>query len=200
MTEADVLAGEVVNVATAKGKSPDPKEPDVPVEPGKDPEPTVREYRLTINYWIGEEPAAPTYTKVYDSATGLDYNVLSPVLVGYTPDKERVTGTLTEDTIVDVFYTIRIYQLTVHYVYMNGAQAAPDHTEMLAYNTPFSVRSPAIQGYNPSTLNYTGTMPASDVEYTVFYRRIVPGTDIIDDYDTPLGLPNLSLSMGEMYE
>ena len=40
VTEADILAGEVVNVATAKGTSPDPDKPDVPVTPGEDPEPT----------------------------------------------------------------------------------------------------------------------------------------------------------------
>ncbi len=34
VTEDDILAGEVVNVATAKGTSPDPDQPDVPVEPG----------------------------------------------------------------------------------------------------------------------------------------------------------------------
>ena len=34
VTEADVLAGSVVNTATAKGTSPDPDEPDVPVTPG----------------------------------------------------------------------------------------------------------------------------------------------------------------------
>ena len=40
VTEDDILAGEVVNEATGKGTSPDPDEPDVPVEPGIDPEPT----------------------------------------------------------------------------------------------------------------------------------------------------------------
>ena len=40
VTEEDILAGEVVNVATGTGKSPDPDKPDVPVTPGKDPEPT----------------------------------------------------------------------------------------------------------------------------------------------------------------
>ncbi|MBQ1820197.1 MAG: hypothetical protein II117_01205, partial [Clostridia bacterium] len=39
VTEADVLAGKVVNVATATGTSPDPDKPDVPVVPGEDPEP-----------------------------------------------------------------------------------------------------------------------------------------------------------------
>ena len=35
VTEADILAGKVVNEATAKGKSPDSEKPDAPVDPGK---------------------------------------------------------------------------------------------------------------------------------------------------------------------
>ena len=42
VTEADVLAGKVVNVATATGTSTDPDDPEVPVEPGKNTEPTVK--------------------------------------------------------------------------------------------------------------------------------------------------------------
>ncbi|RGX96045.1 hypothetical protein DXA57_17015, partial [Blautia sp. OF03-15BH] len=40
VTEKDILAGSVVNEATAKGTSPDPENPDVPVEPGKKEDPT----------------------------------------------------------------------------------------------------------------------------------------------------------------
>ena len=40
VTEADVKAGKVVNVATATGTSPDPDEPNVPVVPGKDTDST----------------------------------------------------------------------------------------------------------------------------------------------------------------
>ncbi len=40
VTEADVKAGRVVNVATATGTSPDPDKPVVPVEPGEDIDPT----------------------------------------------------------------------------------------------------------------------------------------------------------------
>ena len=49
VTEADVLAGKVVNVATAEGTSPDPDEPKVPVEPGEDTEPTSEESILTVD-------------------------------------------------------------------------------------------------------------------------------------------------------
>ena len=36
VTEADILAGSVVNTATAEGTSPDPDKPDVPVNPGEE--------------------------------------------------------------------------------------------------------------------------------------------------------------------
>ncbi len=47
VTRDDVEAGEVLNVATAKGTSPDPEKPEVPVTPGEDPEPTRPIYVIT---------------------------------------------------------------------------------------------------------------------------------------------------------
>ena len=56
VTDADAEAGEVLNVAAATGTSPDPDEPEVPVEPGKDteiveptPEPPVE--KKTVVYY-----------------------------------------------------------------------------------------------------------------------------------------------------
>ena len=55
VTEADILAGKVVNVATGKGTSPDPKVPDVPVEPGdvedpiEDPAPHLTTVKTTTS-------------------------------------------------------------------------------------------------------------------------------------------------------
>lgn len=40
VTEADILAGSIANVATAAGESPDPEKPEVPVEPGEKEVPT----------------------------------------------------------------------------------------------------------------------------------------------------------------
>jgi hypothetical protein len=58
VTEADILNGEVLNVATAEGKSPDPEEPEVPVDPGEDPEPTEGiDVTLEVNKTITNEPA-----------------------------------------------------------------------------------------------------------------------------------------------
>ena len=84
VTEADILEGEVVNVATGTGKSPDPDKPDVPVVPGEDPEPTEDPkpaivFTKTANkasYQLGE---TVTYTFTVKNTGNLTINDLSLV-------------------------------------------------------------------------------------------------------------------------
>jgi hypothetical protein len=62
VTEADVLAGKVVNEATATGTSPDPDKPDVPVDPGTDEEPTEeKNAKLTVTKETTSTPADDAY-------------------------------------------------------------------------------------------------------------------------------------------
>ena len=65
VTSADILAGTVLNVATATGTSPDPEEPDVPVVPGEDPEPTdTPKASMDVVKTVTSTPAARTgYTE-----------------------------------------------------------------------------------------------------------------------------------------
>ena len=56
VTEEDSKISKVVNIATAKGTSPDPDKPDVPVGPGEDPEPTrPEEFEYKFVYGMGNE-------------------------------------------------------------------------------------------------------------------------------------------------
>ena len=48
VTEKDVEAGKVVNVATAKGTSPDPDKPDVPVTPGEEEDKTEKDEEVPV--------------------------------------------------------------------------------------------------------------------------------------------------------
>ena len=58
VTEADILVGRVLNVATAKGKSPDPENPDVPTEPGEVESETTPKYsNLTVTKEVTNTPA-----------------------------------------------------------------------------------------------------------------------------------------------
>ena len=62
----------------------------------------------------------------------------------------------------------------------------------------YDVVSPEIEGYNVNFAEVAGEMPARNMIYTVRYW-----TDdemIINDYETPLGVPNMSMSTGETYE
>ncbi len=62
VTEADVLAGGVANVATAGGVSPDPETPEVPVTPGEKDEPvSVADASLFVEKRAGASADGGTY-------------------------------------------------------------------------------------------------------------------------------------------
>ena len=58
VTEEDILSGHIINDATAKGTSPDPEKPDVPVDPGHtDDEPEDPAPEISITKTVTSEPA-----------------------------------------------------------------------------------------------------------------------------------------------
>ena len=118
-------------------------------------------------------------------------------MAGYNVSIERASGIITEDTTLDVVYTVNAYVLTINYVYANGTEAAPTYRVTLPFNAEYAVDSPAIGGYLRSLNRVNGRMPAQNVTYNVTY--LLDGV-IIDDYDTPLGLPSLNMATGESYE
>ena len=195
VTEADQDAGEVLNVATATGTDPEGEDPTV--VPGKDPEPTKKRFTLTVLYYVdGVLDEDMTFTKRYND--GDEYDVASPTIEGYTPTAERVTGVITEDTTREVYYTRNSYTLTIYYRYWEtGVAVRPKITQTHLYGEDYRVESPELEGYKCSMPVVKGTMPARDVQVTVWYT---PADIIIDDYATPLGLDDLSLNIGECIE
>ena len=216
VTAADAAVGRIQNIVNVKIGDLE--------KTGDDTVEIVPQVRLTVNYWIGTTPAADSFTNVYDS--GDEYAVTSPVILGYTADQARVSGTITVDMTVNVYYTVNSYGLTVNYTFIDGTPAVPSFTSLVPYGDAFSVPTPVLEGYTANILTYDGTMPARDVIYTVIYtanpapepepeaepepepeEEVVPApnvahvvTTILDDYDTALGLPNVSMSSGEMYD
>ncbi len=137
----------------------------------------VNSYNLIIHYvYADNTTASPDHTE--EVAFGTAYSVTSPVIANYTADQLVVEGTMpAEDVVVTVTYNVNNYNLTIHYVYAeNNAEAAPDHTEEVAYGAQYSVVSPVINGYTADQLTVAGTMPAEDVVVTVRYTANPPET------------------------
>ena len=128
-------------------------------------------YPLTIKYQYTDMTAvSPDVTFQYPA--GFVYDVPSPEIEGYQPDKLSVTGTMGEEPLeVVVTYSPIPYTLTVNYQYTDGSKAAESHQEQLFMGASYSVPSPAIEGFHPNQSAVTGVMPARDVTSTVTYRE-----------------------------
>lgn len=132
---------------------------------------STSEVRDSVSYYV------PYNTTMMASLGSM--NVPGYTLVPVQPGVDPILGTVHlltpmtsagHTTIIN--YDINQYDLTIHYQYDDGTEAAPTHTETLNYNTAYSVTSPAIQNYMPSQATISGNLE-SDTVVTVIYTRSV---------------------------
>ncbi len=165
-----------------------------------DIENVLTRHTLRVRYWygaIGNETAQNDFVHTY--SYGQTYNVVSPVITGYTASYERVTGVIAGDMVLDVVYMPNSYMLTIEYIYGNGTMAAATYEQQLVTGTGFTVDSPVIPDYQPSVWKVSGTVENQDLVYTVIY---VPTqtTILIDNYMVPLGVGDVNLNLGDCFE
>ncbi|MDO4838072.1 MAG: InlB B-repeat-containing protein, partial [Clostridia bacterium] len=136
---------------------------------------TANNYTYYVKYYL-DGVEQPTMQATGTAAFGTQvetYTDKHPA--GYVLDKtENLPLTIQVDqskNVINVYYKKNIFTLTVKYIYEDGSEAAPDHTETVTYGAAYSVTSPAIDGYVPSTAVVTGTMPAEDKTVTVTYTK-----------------------------
>ena len=158
--------------------------------------------RLTVRY-VTEDGRHVFPTQVFVYQVGDSYYVVPPVLPGYTASVTIIRGTITEDMSVVVRYVPVDYTLTVHYVFLNGMEAAKTWTGTLHVGDAYDVRSPEVKGYIPVTQRVRGTNPGRDESYTVIY--IPEDADIekltrLEDFDIPLGLGRTFMHQGVCVE
>ena len=153
--------------------------PDIPLVTGTMPEEDLTVtvtyakafYPLTVQYqYTDGSQAAESVSFQYP--LGFVYDIPSPEIEGYQPDKPTIAGEMPGEALEEVVtYSAIPYTLTVQYLFTDGSQAAPDHQEQLTIGSSYSVPSPVLEGYHPNQTAVTGIMPASDVVSTVTYRE-----------------------------
>ena len=134
--------------------------------------------RLTVNYY--SQQSDNTYSLTSRDVRALEknstYNITTPTKTGYTADKARVTGTITEDREENVYYDLITYSFTVHYITSNGPSIHPDITVTgTVLDSDKYIISPAVEGYHAGN-QYIKWHPGSGSSRTVIYTPINSGS------------------------
>ena len=86
---------------------------------------------------------------------------------------EPVEGKSTGEKVIELKKAEDTCTITVHYVYADGSQAAPDAVETYEIGfINYMIESPTIEGYTPNRIAVTG-LPSGDKEETVTYTKNV---------------------------
>ena len=179
--EWDKVAPELVK------KMQDPTKP-VPTPtpgPGDDVEVLDKKAELVVNFEVPEGYKAPKAVKkqIYVSLT---YKVTAPEIEGLEPDKEVVTGKMTEDGAEEtITYTekepgptpppvVEKGTLTILY---EGPDKDPDWESPDPYEheynvgEEFLVDSPVVEGFTPDKESVSGAMVNGGIEEIVTYTK-----------------------------
>ena len=148
--------------------------------------PGDRTVKLTVKY-LSRDGEVLFPEQVFIHMVGDQYYVVAPQKPGYTLNKEILRDTITEDLVIVITYTPKVYQLTVHFIFADGSEAAPAYKTEIRTDESYTVYSPKVPGYKTKRLKITGVNPGRDEEYTVIYLpEGQQGFANIDEYDTPL--------------
>ena len=162
-------------------------------------------HTLTITYKDEDGNVVRTFKRDY--AFGETYSVTTPSATGYRADITTVTGTMgDEDIEVTVTYKVSTATLTVRYVSItDGREVAEPVVMELKKNDNYTVFTPVVDGYTTLQSEVSGVMPDANRTITVF--MVPEGTSgeghkhiEIEDYGTPLGVPESILGGGEIIE
>ena len=148
------------------------------------------------NGWSAVVTGLPKYA----GGQEIVYTWTEPAIPGFTQTGMRTEGGVTVFTnrATERRLPTGPYTLTVHYRYADGTEASGDVVEVHMSGDGYSVVSPVIPGYKSSLAVVSGTMPNRDVEIVVIY---VPEDEIlIEDFETPLGLGDVFINVGDCYE
>ena len=134
-------------------------------------------HTLSIDYQYADgTEAASSYAALLEE--GSAYDVLSPEIPGYTPDKASIAGEMgEEDAVFTVTYIkdpipVDSRTLTIYYLLADGSQTAEPYSAEVAVGADYSVPSPVVSGYQTDRHTVSGTMGETDEVITVIYTPL----------------------------
>ena len=100
----------------------------------------INSYTATVNYFYTKDNAVVSPARIIDLKYNESYEIVSPVIAGYTADKPVVSGTMgSRDFCVSVFYTINQYTVIFDSVGGTPASAAVKQDYNTAVSEPDNV-------------------------------------------------------------
>lgn len=134
---------------------------------------------LTVNYY--SQQSNNTYLLTSRDVRALEknstYDITTPTKTGYTADKARVVGTITEDREENVYYDLITYSFTAHYIKANGPSAHPDITVTgTVLDSDKYIISPAVEGYQAGTKYIRWRPGYSGSSQTIIYTSFNSGS------------------------
>ena len=169
------------------------------VEDGRPVLHTEKIYSLTINYHKDNliDKVAFFWKDINEQ-----YSVETPSYVGYTADKTIVSGSMYEDTIVDVTYEKNYHYLNINYKSSDG-KSLGSYSGHFGYGDAYSHTIPEKTGYTARESIIAGTMWDSDItvdtiydanEYTLTVKYVYSDTNEVAAEEK-----QLSVKYGEIY-
>ena len=90
------------------------------------------------------------------------------------PNFTNVRFVVTDGSLEIKAIPANMHRILIHYVYENGAEAFPDHNEVIESGSKFRINTPALEGFKPNFKFVEGTMPKVDVELKIVFKPIPP--------------------------
>lgn len=156
-----------------------PYETEIPPEP-------LQPNTVTVHYYYEKEnpddedveASAPVTETHYE---GESFEIKSPEIEGYKPNIDTISDTMGKENLEYIVRYSKIpveepiqktYKLTIHYVYEDGSEAAPDYIEAdLKPSDTYDIKSPEVEGFSPSETTVSGQIEEKDVEIIVRYTK-----------------------------
>lgn len=135
------------------------------VEDGRPVLHTERIYSLTINY---HKDNLINKVAFFWKNANEQYLVETPGYIGYTADKTIVSGSMLEDTIVDVTYEKNYHYLNINYKSSDG-KSLGSYSGRFGYGDVYSHTIPEKTGYTARESVIKGTMLDSDITVDTIY-------------------------------